>query len=155
MLVRARCLLRLGAPHVCLARAVEIRPFSAGRDHPSSKPLDNGTPPRKKELFDLTSADLIERWTPDVFRNVGVAAAIGSVALWVTVGPVAGAVSGLATLAYWKIGYDDMHQTTHAIRRNFPVLGNLRYVLESIRCDLWARGAKYQWPPHLHAPFAR
>eukprot|EP00041_Stephanoeca_diplocostata_P028728 m.830638 g.830638 ORF g.830638 m.830638 type:complete len:476 (+) comp23425_c0_seq59:220-1647(+) len=41
-----------------------------------------------------------------------------------------------ATGAYWIIGARDMNQTSHTIRRNFPVLGNLRYILESIRPEI-------------------
>jgi len=34
------------------------------------------------------------------------------------------------------IGYVDIFQTKHSIRRNFPVLGNLRYMLEKIRPEI-------------------
>jgi glutamate synthase domain-containing protein 2 len=43
---------------------------------------------------------------------------------------------------YWvvlpliAIGLNDLLQTKHAIRRNFPVLGNFRYFLESIRPEI-------------------
>ncbi len=36
-----------------------------------------------------------------------------------------------------KVGLDDMAQTSHTIRRNFPVLGNMRYLLESIRPEIY------------------
>ncbi len=35
-----------------------------------------------------------------------------------------------------KVGLDDMQQTSHTLRRNFPVLANLRYLLESIRPEI-------------------
>ena len=44
--------------------------------------------------------------------------------------------------AYWVllpiiiVGLNDLHQKTHAIRRNYPVLGNFRYLLESIRPEI-------------------
>ena len=34
------------------------------------------------------------------------------------------------------LGIYDMTQTKHAIRRNFPVIGNFRYLLESIRPEI-------------------
>lgn len=34
------------------------------------------------------------------------------------------------------LGIYDMTQTKHAIRRNFPVIGNLRYILEGIRPEI-------------------
>ncbi len=34
------------------------------------------------------------------------------------------------------LGIRDMHQTRHAIRRNYPVIGNLRFVFESIRPEM-------------------
>jgi hypothetical protein len=33
---------------------------------------------------------------------------------------------------YWRVGLADMKQSSHAIRRNYPVLGNLRYILETV-----------------------
>ncbi len=34
------------------------------------------------------------------------------------------------------LGFADMFQTTHAIRRNFPIIGNLRYFMELIRPEI-------------------
>src|SRR5690606_1838418 len=39
---------------------------------------------------------------------------------------------GLLTL----VGVNDMRQTRHAIRRNFPVIGHFRYLFESIRPEI-------------------
>jgi glutamate synthase domain-containing protein 2 len=47
-----------------------------------------------------------------------------------------------ARYVYWvllpiiAIGMNDSFQTTHAIRRNFPVIGNFRYLFESIRPEI-------------------
>jgi glutamate synthase domain-containing protein 2 len=50
-----------------------------------------------------------------------------------------------APTAYWAfgilapllgIGFRDFFQTKHTIRRNFPILGNFRYLLESIRPEI-------------------
>ncbi len=34
------------------------------------------------------------------------------------------------TAGYWFVGLRDMAQKSHTIRRNFPVLGNVRYLFE-------------------------
>ena len=44
--------------------------------------------------------------------------------LFIIVGPIIG------------VGFYDMFQTKHAIRRNFPVIGNFRYMLEAIRPEI-------------------
>src|SRR5690606_17259558 len=54
---------------------------------------------------------------------------------------------GLAVNAWWLLpalimagltglGYYDLHQTRHAIRRNYPVIGNLRFFFEFIRPEM-------------------
>src|SRR3546814_21118274 len=56
-------------------------------------------------------------------------------------------VLGLATSAWWLLaalvfaaltvtGILDLRQTRHAIRRNYPVIGNLRFFFESIRPEM-------------------
>ena len=42
-------------------------------------------------------------------------------------------VLGTLTAGYWHLGLKDMQQSSHAIRRNYPVLGNMRYILETVR----------------------
>ncbi len=45
----------------------------------------------------------------------------------------------LLALAAWvllAIGFYDLKQTHHSIRRNYPIIGNMRYLLESIRPEL-------------------
>lgn len=42
----------------------------------------------------------------------------------------------LVLIAFVGMGFYDMRQERHAIRRNFPVLGHLRYLLESIRPEI-------------------
>ena len=34
------------------------------------------------------------------------------------------------------IGYSDIFQTKHTIKRNFPVIGQLRYLLEKVRPEI-------------------
>ncbi len=63
------------------------------------------------------------------FAAVGATLAVGSLwppALWMLV--VFAPIIGLGVL--------DMAQSTHAIRRNFPVVGRLRYVFEAIRPEI-------------------
>ncbi|MFB0833793.1 FMN-binding glutamate synthase family protein [Arthrobacter halodurans] len=56
-----------------------------------------------------------------------VAAAFGSAGWWVL---------AAAVLLVLGLGVHDVLQTRHAILRNFPVLGHLRYLLESIRPEI-------------------
>ena len=39
-------------------------------------------------------------------------------------------------LRYWAVGFRDLGQNSHAIRKNFPVLGNVRYILEMLRPEI-------------------
>jgi hypothetical protein len=87
--------------------------------------------------------DFIEKWNRSTFKVVGngligatALLAVGGVATASTVtmtSMVPSAVLGALTASYWYIGSNDIKQTSHAIRRNFPVIGNLRYVLEMVR----------------------
>lgn len=45
-------------------------------------------------------------------------------------------MSFVPTTLYWFIGIRDISQTQHTIRRNFPVLGNIRYLFETIRPEI-------------------
>lgn len=84
--------------------------------------------------------DFIERWNRTAFRKVGYGLAAASAAslgapLFLDVGIVPGLVMGALTAGYWKVGLQDMAQKGHAIRRNYPVLGNLRYIMEVVGAD--------------------
>lgn len=104
------------------------------RRHSTAKP--HAAASAKKHDAFYSFPDLIEMWTPDVFRRVGAGLALGSVALGVMGSPAAGACAAAVTAAYWKVGLSDMAQTSHTLRRNFPVLAWVRYVLESIRPEI-------------------
>ena len=63
----------------------------------------------------------------------------------ITLSAVSLAYLGLSTLSislttitslYYYIGYKDMSQSSHTIRKNFPVLGNIRYFFEVIRPEI-------------------
>jgi hypothetical protein len=85
--------------------------------------------------------DFIEWWNRKSFKLVGnglVAAttlcAMGGAASAMTVtSMIPSAILGVITAGYWYVGFKDIQQTSHAIRRNFPVIGNLRYILETVR----------------------
>ncbi len=55
--------------------------------------------------------------------------------LWVLAFPHALWVLGVYLLFY-AMGYYDFFQLTHSIRRNFPLFGRMRYVMESIRPEI-------------------
>lgn len=92
--------------------------------------------------------DFIEKWDRQAFRQVGYG--LGAVTVLTAVGPavlfsttattayslVPAAILGTLTAAYWHVGLRDIRQKSHAIRRNFPVLGNMRYILETLRPEL-------------------
>ncbi|MCK6508038.1 nucleoside diphosphate kinase regulator [Myxococcota bacterium] len=50
-------------------------------------------------------------------------------------GSTAGVVGGLLAVAA-ALGLSDLLQSRHAIRRNFPVVGHVRYLMESVRPEL-------------------
>lgn len=84
--------------------------------------------------------DFIEHWNRDLFRKVGyglgtVSAAAAAGAAFYSPLLFPAVATGTVTAAYWYVGMRDMKQTSHAIRRNYPVLGNLRYIFETV-CHL-------------------
>jgi hypothetical protein len=82
--------------------------------------------------------DFIEHWSRDTFRKVGygLGASTGALAAlsaaWSPTLVAPAVVAGILTTAYWRVGLNDMKQTSHAIRRNYPVLGNMRYIFEAV-----------------------
>jgi len=80
--------------------------------------------------------EYMEHWNRDVFRKVGYGLAAAS-ALCVPAGEYAiAAALSAGTAGYWYVGLRDINQTGKTILRNFPVLGNIRYILESIRPEI-------------------
>lgn len=81
--------------------------------------------------------DWVEEWDRGVFKKVGA----GLTALTLASFPVlheavlTGAL-GTITGAYWFMGWRDINQNQQTIRRNFPVLGNIRYLLEMVRPEI-------------------
>ncbi len=117
---------------------------------------------KKEDLYDHTKVtamvghnfpDFIEKWNRHVFRKVGYAfiGLTGASLVW----PIGSAIPltqfgaylpsvvlTALTTAYWKVGLSDLAQTQHTIRRNYPVLGNIRYIFETVRPEIrQVRGA--------------
>lgn len=87
--------------------------------------------------------DFIEDWDRDVFRKIGygltaitAASACNTIVIFEAQTVIFTAGLGALTGAYWVIGKRDIEQRSHTIRRNFPVLGNMRYLLEMIRPEI-------------------
>ena len=115
---------------------------------PNETNKDNYSSEKVNAMVGHNFPDFIEKWNRSNFKLVGnglIAAtalcAVGGVA---TVSSVTLAsmfpstVLGAITAGYWYVGSNDIKQTSHAIRRNFPVIGNLRYVLETVR-DIFSK----------------
>ena len=86
------------------------------------------------------------------FKAVGgVLAATSAASLAFAPSLSAAVLTGL-TASYWIVGLNDMKQTQHAIRRNFPVLGNVRYILEVLRPEI---RQYFIESDHEAAPFSR
>lgn len=77
---------------------------------------------------------VIEAWGRGPFFVVLAGMAIGVAGLTWWWRPAA--VLSVVPIVFGWMGYTDMRQTRHAILRNFPVLGRLRYFFESVRPEL-------------------
>ena len=82
--------------------------------------------------------DFIDAWNERKFMGVGVAAVAAVAGSWGVglVGTTTAAVLALPVAGYWFVGLNDMNQNLHTIRKNFPVLGNMRYIFESLRPEI-------------------
>jgi hypothetical protein len=122
--------------------------------------LATDDPNEKNDLYSSTVVtsmvghsfpDFIEWWNRDSFRKIGYGL-VATTAACATAPMILGgaltvasaipaAVVGTLTAGYWYVGLRDIRQKSHAIRRNYPVLGNMRYVLETVRahkaCNPW------------------
>ena len=118
---------------------LESRSLSSSSSKPDKDSHLHADPNSKKADIRSVSAglpDWIEHWSRDNFRKVGYGLGAASL-LSVPVGyPLLSAALATTTAAYWTIGLNDIGQTKQTIRRNFPVLGNMRYLLESIRPEI-------------------
>lgn len=82
--------------------------------------------------------EIIEQWGrgPFVWTGAGLTIGLGFIA--VTHGPLAPAtiMTAVPVGLWWWAGWHDMTQTRHTILRNYPVIGRLRFLLESIRPEI-------------------
>ena len=71
----------------------------------------------------------------DIFFALS-AVALGALVLLLPAAPIAAGIGLTLVLPLVVLGVVDLTQTRHAIRRNFPVLGHGRYLLEKIRPEI-------------------
>ena len=109
----------------------------------SSKSDADGDDKRSIKHVSSGLPDYIEDWDRNVFRKVGygltaitAASACNTLVTFEEQTVFLTAGLGAITGAYWLIGKRDIEQKSQTIRRNFPVLGNLRYLLEMIRPEI-------------------
>jgi hypothetical protein len=113
----------------------------------------NATPPAiatslatKKQYNDAAAAkadagmsfpDFIEHWSPKAFQQVGGGLSVAWLACAASYGVCQETMFlGALVSGYWYKGYKDLNQKSHTILRNFPVLGNFRFVMEMIRPEI-------------------
>lgn len=106
--------------------------------HTSTMRASPPTPPPENDFYgqDCIASqighsfpDFIEHWNRKNFYRVGYGLSGITMASAYLGGWPVGMVLGSLTAAYWKVGLSDIRQSSHSIRRNFPVLGNMRYLL--------------------------
>lgn len=123
----------------------ESSPASSSRN-PKSRPRkeDHWDDKKVTGYFGHNFPDFIEKWNRQRFRQLGYglvastsALALGSAFIFESALPIAPTLFvGALTTAYWTVGLNDVSQKSHAVRRNYPVIGNLRYVMETIRPEI-------------------
>lgn len=105
----------------------------------------NGGDNSKVNVKDVSAGlpDFIEEWDRNKFRKVGygltaltLASSLNTFMIFEEHTILFTAGLGALTGAYWVIGLRDIKQKSQTIRRNFPVLGNARYLLEMIRPEI-------------------
>ena len=81
--------------------------------------------------------DFVEHWSRDAFFKCGygITAAAGLLTAGLGICQETVLVDCIVG-GYWALGYHDITQKHHTILRNFPVLGNTRYLLEMIRPEI-------------------
>jgi hypothetical protein len=82
--------------------------------------------------------DFIEAWGRRPFYVTGAAGTAATAGLFAWLGPAASTPWLLGGLmgVYWYQGIRDVGQESHTIKKNYPVLGNIRYILETIRPEI-------------------
>lgn len=118
------------------ARVLQIRRFaSTGNRNTLARGIE-----RTNQVATAGSGfpDFIHKYNADVFKQMSMALAAGTACSFVALGPFAATpyVIGIPTAAFIYSGYKDMTQVKHAVRKNFPVLGNVRYIFEILRPEI-------------------
>ena len=89
------------------------------------------------KIAGINFPDLIEHWNRDVFKKTGAVMTVGALGVTATYGVCQESIIvDLIVAAYWAIGIHDMNQKPHTVLRNFPVLGNVRFLFESVRPEI-------------------
>jgi hypothetical protein len=144
-----RLLVRTNNPRLTPTGSIHVHYFSTQQpNNDASSGEDHWNEDKVSGYVGHNFPDFIERWNRDTFRRVGyflggstgvlatstvlLASSTTSISVISMVPTVA---LGALTAAYWKAGLRDMQQTSHAIRRNYPVLGNMRYIFETVRAS--------------------
>jgi hypothetical protein len=121
----------------CFSRPT-VRTVHDGRDHWKKEGVN--------AFVGHSFPDFIEGWNRDKFKKVGygmgaTTLALGAGAVAVTPALIVPAVLlGALIAGYWVVGLNDINQTSHAVRRNYPVLGNIRYILETVSYSVLGTG---------------
>ncbi|CAB1103239.1 unnamed protein product [Ectocarpus sp. CCAP 1310/34] len=98
--------------------------------------LQESKGPSRARLLSEGTPEWIEQWSPEVFRKVGYGMAAGVVATGALGGPLTGLAAAVPVAGYWWLGLRDLKQESSTLKRNFPVLANIRFLLESIRPEI-------------------
>ncbi len=118
--------------------AVQAKPFN---DDPEwHKPVDDSRMSsweRSLGAQQHTFPDWVEEWNRDRFYQLGAVGAAAVPASFAAFGPAAATpyVLGAVVGGYWYLGIQNIN-SKHAVSRNFPVLGMMRYFLESVRPEI-------------------
>jgi len=82
--------------------------------------------------------DWLEKWTPAKFKKTAAVGTFVSVGSFLLFGPfsVLPYVISIPTVAFTLRGIEDLRQVNHSVLRNYPVLGHLRWLFESIRPEI-------------------
>lgn len=93
---------------------------------------------RRMRGWEMRKADrvpkFLELWSPRAFLMVFLTLLV--VSAWVTACSWWGLVLLVPVALLFLMGLGDMLQTRHSVLRNFPLLGRMRYLLESLRPEL-------------------
>eukprot|EP01062_Namystynia_karyoxenos_P014375 TRINITY_DN15176_c0_g3_i1.p1 TRINITY_DN15176_c0_g3~~TRINITY_DN15176_c0_g3_i1.p1 ORF type:complete len:652 (+),score=206.88 TRINITY_DN15176_c0_g3_i1:88-1956(+) len=125
-------MMRSGARRV--ARRLSVPCVAAARWHGTGMPtsFDNGG---QIVLRSQGFPDFVEKWGRGPYYQVGALGAVATAAIASQLGVAAATPVAFSVAVYWWIGIRDI-RSTHALRRNFPVLAHMRYILETVRPEV-------------------